>query len=127
MDETEEKKDKLVFMITKSGAENAEIVLLPLVQAVGALTMDVEVVLVLMAAGVWMAKKDYASHVRFPDKPPGDELIRNFLELGGKLLLCKPCSTARDLKEEDFVKGAEWIATARLIDEVLSAKAVLSY
>jgi len=126
MTEIPEKKEKILYMVTKAG-ENAEMVLLPFMHAVGALAMDVEAVVVLMSNAVWLAKKDYARHVRFPDKPPLDELMRNFIELGGKLLLCTPCAKARDLGEDAFVEGAELVAAARFTEEVLTSTSTLSY
>ena len=126
MTESPEKKEKILYMVTQAG-ENTELVLLPFMHAVGALTMDVEAVVVLMANSIWLAKKDYARHIRYPDKPPLDELMQNFIELGGKLLLCTPCAKARALGEDEFIDGSELIAAARFTEEVLSSTSTLCY
>lgn len=126
MGEKNQQREKIVYMVTRSG-EHAELALLPFMHAVGALTLDVDAVVVLMADAVWLAKKDYAKHITYPGKPPLDELIANLLEMGGKILVCTPCIKSRKIGEDELVQGAEPIAAARFTQEVLSANAVLSY
>ncbi|MCB1069188.1 MAG: DsrE family protein [Verrucomicrobia bacterium] len=118
--------EHLVYVVNKAG-ENPELALLPFMHAVGALAMDIQSTVVLMANGVWLAKKDYGRHIQFPDKPPLDELITHFLELGGRLLVCTPCAKARKLEQEDLFDGVEFLAAARFAEVALSANQVISY
>lgn len=123
---TEAKPEHLVYMI-KTAAENPELALLPFMHAVGALAMEVQATVVLMSNGVWLAKKGFGEHVLFPDKPPLAQLVRDFLDLGGKLMVCTPCAKARNLEPEDLVDGTEFLAAARFTEIALSANQVISY
>ena len=118
--------EKILYMLTKAG-ENPELAILPFMHAVGALTMDVEAVVVLMANSVRLAERGYAASVSAHGSPALKEVMDQFFELGGKMLLCTPCLKGRKIAEEDLVEGAELIAAARFTQEVLDADAVLSY
>lgn len=124
---SETKKENIVYVLTK-GAENPEIVLLSFMHAVGAMTMDVEAKLVLMATAVNLAKKGAAKHIRYEGLKPLDELLTNFLEMGGKLYLCTPCFKGRCYNEKtDLIEQAEPIAAAFYTQMLLDANAVVSY
>ena len=75
MTESPEKKEKILYMVTQAG-ENTELVLLPFMHAVGALTMDVEAVVVLMANSIWLAKKDGAPGIHLKVDPDGTPSIK---------------------------------------------------
>jgi predicted peroxiredoxin len=49
------------------------------------------------------------------------------MEEGGKLLVCTPCVEWRQIETEKLIAGSELIAGARVIAEITSAKAVLTY
>jgi uncharacterized protein involved in oxidation of intracellular sulfur len=123
----EEKKQSIVYVLTK-GPEHAEIALLPFMHAVGALATEIDASIVLMASAVMLAQKGTARHVRQPGKPPLDELMTNFHELGGKLYLCTPCFKSRGYDEKDhLVEGVIPIAAATYNELLLNADAVVSY
>ncbi|MCF7669580.1 MAG: multidrug transporter, partial [Verrucomicrobia bacterium] len=82
----EDKKENLVFVLTK-GAENPEMVLLTFIHAVGALTMEVGATVLPMSNAVMLAQKGMGNHVRYEGKPPLDELMKDFNEMGGRLML----------------------------------------
>ncbi len=124
---SENSKENIVYVLTK-GAENPEIVLLSFMHAVGALAMDVDAKLVLMATAVNLAYKGVARHVKYEGLKPLDELLKNFLELGGKLYLCTPCFKGRCYDEKnDLIEQAEPIAAAFYTQMLLNASAVVSY
>jgi uncharacterized protein involved in oxidation of intracellular sulfur len=124
---TEDKKENIVYVLSK-GAEEPEIVLLAFMHAVGALTMEVEAKVVLMAGAVNLAQKGAAKHVRHEGKPPLDELLKNFFELGGQLYLCTPCFRGRGYDEKtDLIEQAQPIAAAFYTQMLLNARAVVNY
>jgi len=57
----------------------------------------------------------------------GLELFNTFRELGGVLYLCSPCITERNISLDDLIEGAELAAAGTLVDEILSAKSVITY
>ena len=81
-----------------------------------------------MGPAVMLAQKGVAEHVRIAGKPPLDELLKNFFELGGKLYLCTPCFKSRGYDENgDLIEGGIPIAAATYNELLLEADAVVSY
>ncbi|MCF7708605.1 MAG: DsrE family protein [Verrucomicrobia bacterium] len=123
----EDKKENLVFVLTK-GAENPEMVLLTFIHAVGALTMEVGATVVLMSNAVMLAQKGMGKHVRYEGKPPLDELMKDFNEMGGRLMLCTPCYKGRGYDEKtDLIEEAQPIAAAVYTQLLLNATSVITY
>ncbi len=121
-----EKPEKIVYVCTHAG-EDPERASLPFVLANAALTMDVQAVVVLQSTGVYLAKKGYLDNVFAAGLPPLKELMDNYFEQGGKLLVCVPCIKERKIAESDLIQGAEPTAAAKLTMELLSATATLVY
>jgi len=119
-------QEKIVYTITHAG-EDPDRCSIPFVLANAALAMDVEAVVVLQSTGVFLAQKGYADHVHAPGLPPMKELLSNFVELGGRILVCGPCIKERDISEADFVQGASVTAAGALTQELLTANATLVY
>ena len=94
---------------------------------IDAQAMEVEVVVALQGVSVFLAKKGYLEHVMAAGLPALKDLVNNYLESGGKLLICTPCVRDRNIEESDLIEGAELIAAARLNQEILSANATLVY
>ena len=118
--------EKMV-LISTTGIDNPEKAILPFVVAAAALTVDAEVVIILQAAAVMLAKNGIAETVNVPGFMPLKKLLDTFIEMGGRLLLCTPCVKERQITSEDLIPGSKLIAAATIVDETLSAKAVLTY
>ena len=121
-----EKEEKVVYIATHAG-EDPERASLPFVLANAALAMDMKAVVALQGTGVYLAKKGYIENVFAAGLPSLKELVEQFLELGGKLLVCSPCIKERQIKEEDLINSAEIMAAAMLTQELLSASIMLVY
>ncbi|MBN2681778.1 MAG: DsrE family protein [Bacteroidales bacterium] len=119
-------KEKIVIIST-IGLENPEKATLPFVFATAAQSMDVEVVMFLQSEAVVLSKKGEAENVRAHGLLPLKELLDNFYDEGGKLYICAPCIKERGISAKDLVQGAEPAAAGTLVDEVISAKSVLTY
>ena len=113
--------------ISTIGPENQEKATLPFVVATAAQTVDAEVVVILQASAVLLAKKGIAENVNAPGLMPLKKLMDTFVELGGRLLLCSPCIKERFINADDLFPGSQLIAAGTVVEEVLSAKAVLTY
>ncbi len=124
---TEAKNDNIVYVLSK-GADNPEMVLIAFTHAVGALAMDVEAKMVLVGPAVNLAQKGAAQHVRYVGLKPMDELLKNFLDMGGGLYLCTPCIQGRGYDEKnELIEQAKPIAVAVYTQMLLDASAVASY
>ena len=120
-------ENEKIVIISTTGPENQEKATLPFVIATAGLSMDVHVVLILQSAAVLLAKKGTAEHVNAQGLMPLKKLLDSFLELGGELLLCSPCIKERFINADDLVPGSKLVAAGTVIDEILSAKSVLTY
>jgi predicted peroxiredoxin len=118
--------EKLVIIST-IGDENHEKATLPFVLATAAQASDVEVVVILQANAVILAKQGEAEKVNAKDFMPLKELVEAYLSSGGNLLLCSPCLKARNITKEEIINGSSIIAAGTVVTEVMSAKSVVTY
>jgi predicted peroxiredoxin len=128
MPETEDQQqtEKIVIIATHGG-EDPERASLPFVMANAALAMDVQAVVILQGTAVLLAKKGCYEHVFAAGLPPLKELVDSFIQMGGVLLICTPCINERKITKEMLVENAQPIKAARVVTEVLEAKATLNY
>jgi len=124
---TETKNENIVYVLSK-GTDNPEMVLIALTHAVGALAMEVEARLVLIGPAVNLAQKGADKHVKFHGLTPMDELLKNFIDMGGELYFCTPCVKGRDYDEKtDLIEQAKPISAAAITQMLLDASAVVNY
>jgi predicted peroxiredoxin len=123
----EEQKAEKVVIVATHGGEDPERASLPFVVGNAALAMDAKVVVCLQATGVTLATKGCYEHVFAANFDPLKKLVDTFLEFGGTILVCIPCVEARKITPDMLIKGAELVKAGRVVQEVLGAKAVLSY
>ncbi len=124
--EEQQQTEKLVIIATHGG-EDPERASLPFVAANAALAMDVEAVVILQGTAVTLAKKGCYEHVFSAGLPPLKELVDSFIQLGGTLLVCTPCINERKITKDMLVENAQPVKAARVVTEVLEAKATLNY
>jgi len=118
--------EKIVYIVTHAG-EDPERASLPFVLANAAQVMDVEAVVALQGTAVFLAREHCLDHVFAAGLPPLRKLVDNFLEAGGRLLVCTPCIKERQIEESQLFEGAVPVAAAALTQEILSADATLVY
>jgi predicted peroxiredoxin len=118
--------EKLVFMVLH-GSAHPEHATIPFVMACAALASDVEVVMGFQADGVELVRIGGAAAVEAPGFPPLKKLLADYLELGGKVLVCGPCINSRGITADDLIAGAEVVAAGRFVAEITSATNSLVY
>ena len=118
--------DKLLIVSTHS-EDDAERAIIPFVLGLTALSSGIESVILLQIMGVYMAKKGFAKNVVEHSFPPVKELIDQYLEAGGKLLVCNPCMKKRGLEAADLIEGAIVVNAPTIVKELGEAKNVVSY
>jgi len=123
-----EPEEKILYICTAAG-ENPEKAAMPFVMASAALAMDIQATVVLQGNGVYLARKGYTDNMLPPGGfPPLTKLVTEFMELGGKLLVCVPCIKARNIDEtNDLLPGAQTTAAGALNIEAIESKAVFVY
>lgn len=100
---------------------------MPYVVGNAALALDVEATVILQGTAVTLAVIGCYEHVFAGGLPPLKKLIDDFIELGGKILVCLPCIQERKITEDMLVEAAKPVAAGRVVQEVLEADAVLNY
>jgi uncharacterized protein involved in oxidation of intracellular sulfur len=125
---TDVQTEKILYIATQA-AENPEKAAMPFVMANAALAMDMEAVVVLQGNGVYLAQKGYVEKMTNPGGfPPMPKLLTEFIELGGRLLVCVPCIKERHIDEAtELIDGAKTTAAGALNIEATEAKAVFTY
>ena len=122
-----ENKPEKIVIFAKHGDEDPEKATLPFVIGNAALAMDVKVTMVLQASGVKLATKGIYEHISSPGFDPLKKLVDSFLEFGGTILVCIPCMDQRKITADMLIQGATPVKAARVVQEMLDAKVVLSY
>ena len=124
---SEQQPDKILYIGT-CAAENPEKAAMPFVMGMAAIAMDMEAVICLQGNGVYVAQKGYAEKMPPPGGfPPISKLLPDFLELGGRLLVCVPCIKDRNISEDELVSGAQTTAAGALNILATESKAVFVY
>jgi len=119
-------KKKLVLMVTH-GPENSELATIPFVMAVTAQASDVDVLMGFQANGVMLTIKGMADHVAASGFPPLKDLLKTYIDSGGKMYVCGPCVGSRMIAQQDMVQGATIVGAATFVAECVAATNVLVY
>ena len=122
-----EKEEKILYIATHGG-EDPEKASMPFVMACAALAMDIKATVCLQGNGVYLARKGYADNV-LPGGgfPHVKELLKTFMELGGKMLVCGSCIKSRNIEESDLIDGVGITAAGALNIEAMGSGAVFVY
>lgn len=119
-------EQKIVFVTTRF-TDDPERATLPFVLANGCLAMDVKPVIILQADAVWIGVKGKAEEIHASGLDPLKKLLDNVLAEGHRVLACSPCIKERNIKEEDLLPGVYIAGAAKVIEELTSCNASLTY
>jgi uncharacterized protein involved in oxidation of intracellular sulfur len=94
-----------------------------------AMAMDIQANVCLQGNGVYLALKGYSDTMVSPGGfSPIPKLISEFIDLGGKLLVCAPCIKERNINgDKDLIDGAAITAGGALNLLAMESKAVFVY
>lgn len=121
-----ENQKKLLLMVTQ-GPENPELATIPFVMAVTAQASDIDVLMGFQGNGVMLTIKGMADHVAASGFPPLKDLLKTYIESGGKMYVCGPCVGSRTIAQQDLVEGATIVGAATFVSECVAATNVLVY
>lgn len=112
------------LLITLTAHENDENnVTIAFTMGVKALEKNHRTEIMLLSNAIHVAEKGYAEKIDIGAPfSPIDELLKTFLDKGGKLKVCSSCMEHNGVKEEDLVEGAEVITADNVIDAIMEAK-----
>jgi uncharacterized protein involved in oxidation of intracellular sulfur len=121
-----EEHQKLVY-IMHDGGERAEKVLTAFAVANIGLSMEHEVTIIIFGEATRLAYKGYAETVHSLDRLPLDRLMRDFLDNGGKMLVCLPCIKSRKVESSMLVEGVEATTGTVVNDAIVEADKVIGW
>ena len=89
---------------------------------------DMDVTVFLVSAGVDWVRKGAADAAQLnPFDPTMNDMIVNFLDNGGRILVCPPCAKVRGYSEDSFVEGVTIAGAPVMLEEILAGAGSLSF
>lgn len=109
------------------GKEDPERATLPFILGNVAAAADQEAVVFLTGEGVWLATRGYAAGIRQPGLDPLEEVMRAFVENGGRIWACGACTKPRGITEDRLVPGAAIVTAAQVVEILAQGAATLAF
>lgn len=92
-----------------------------------ALGCEQETIVFLSTEGVRLAVAGYADDIHEEGFAPLRQLITNFVEGGGEILVCSPCFLKRKLDQNQLIPGAKIVGGAKLVEFLAGGTPSVSY
>ena len=118
--------DKFCVMLSYA-KDNTDKATVAFVIANAALGSEKDTTVFLTTEGVQLSQKGYADDVHEDGFLPLKELMDNFAEAGGTILVCAPCFRKRGLDEGNLVDGARIVGGAVLVELLSDGTPCISY
>jgi predicted peroxiredoxin len=87
----------------------------PLVLANNALAAGADVLLWFTVDGANLGKRGSADAVIPKSFPPVAELLKTFIENGGRIGVCPPCGKTHGVTDDNMVANAEWMGAQAVL------------
>lgn len=119
-----ETKD-LIIVMTKG--INDEVSSVALTLANGAMTAGKTVGLFLTSAAIDLVRRNGISHTHVQPMEPLKELLDAFMERGGDVWACPPCTTARGYDESTLIDGVVISGASVIFERIKHGAATLTF
>lgn len=117
---------RLLISITHSN-NDADKATVGFVVANAAVASDQDTTVFLSCEGVRLAEQSTIDGIHEAGFAPLGELVANFVEGGGHLLVCSPCAKKREIGEVDIIDGAQIVGGARVVELLAGGATGLTY
>ncbi|NLJ51370.1 MAG: sulfur reduction protein DsrE [Alcaligenaceae bacterium] len=108
------------------GHSNPNKVTVAFTMALSAVKKGHSATVILMGEAVQLAKPDAANDIDIGQPfEPAATLIKNYLELGGQIAICKSCMVHNGISEEEVVPSYQIITSPDVIDLLMASKGSL--
>ncbi len=118
--------DKFCISLTHAG-DDPDRATVAFVLANAALGSEKDTIVFLSTEGVRIGQAGYVDDIREEGFAPLSELMANFAEGGGRILVCAPCFRKRGLDENNLVAGAIIVGGASLIEFLSEGAPAITY
>jgi predicted peroxiredoxin len=93
-----------------------------------AVASNMDVTVFLVAAGVDWVRKGAADVAQLnPLDPTMNDMIGNFLENGGRILICPPCAKVRGYSEDSLIDGVTIAGAPVMLEEMQQNAGALTF
>jgi predicted peroxiredoxin len=93
-----------------------------------AVASNMDVTVFLVAAGVDWVRKGAADAAQLnPFDPTMNDMIGNFLENGGRILICPPCAKVRGYSEDSLIDGVTIAGAPVMLEEMQQNAGALTF
>jgi len=120
----DETKD-LIIVMTKG--INDEVSTVGLTIANGAMTAGKTVGLFLTSAAIDLVRKNGVDHTHVKPMEPLKDLLHAFMERGGDIWACPPCTTARGYDENTLIDGVVISGASVIFERIKNGAATLTF
>ena len=108
------KQPKYLFTVTHFDGD-ADRVATPLVLANNALAGGADVLLWFTVEGANLGRRGSAEGIIPKSFPPVADLLKSFIENGGKIGVCPPCGKTHGVTNENILPNAEWMGASAVL------------
>jgi len=119
-----ETKD-LIIVMTKG--INDEVSSVGLTLANGAMTAGKKVGLFLTSAAIGLVRKNGVAHTHVQPMEPLKDLLQSFMDRGGDVWACPPCTTARGYDENSLIDGVVISGASVIFERIRNGAATLTF
>jgi predicted peroxiredoxin len=118
------KTSDLIIVMTKGISDELSSVGLTL--ANGAMTAEMTVGIFLTSNAIDLVRKSGVDHTHVHPMEPLKALLHDFIERGGKVWACPPCTNARGYDESSLIDGVEIHGASVIFERIKAGAATLT-
>lgn len=114
----------LIIVMTKGIYDEVSSVGLTL--ANGALTSEMTVGLFLTSSAIDLVRKSGVDYTQVSPMEPLKQMLHDFIDRGGKVWACPPCTTARGYDESTLIDGVEIMGASVIFERIKNGAKTLT-
>ena len=116
-----------VMIHLSRGKEDLERATLAFVVANAGLTAGQESTALLSLDAVWLATQGFSDGLQASGFAPLSEVMKGFVENGGKIWVCGACAKPRGITAEQLVAGASIVGAVAAVEALVNGAQSLSF
>ncbi len=117
---------KLMISITHA-KDNTDKATVGFVVANASVASGVETVVFLSTEGVHLSQNGYADDIHEEGFTPLQQMMADFVEVGGTIWVCSPCFKKRNLDEDNLVDSALIVGGAKAVEFLITGGSSITY
>ena len=119
------KTEDLIIVMTKG--INDELSSVGLTLANGAMTAEMNVGVFLTSNAIDLVRRGGVDHTQVHPMEPLKALLHDFIDRGGKVWACPPCTNARGYDQSSLIDGVEISGASVIFERIKAGASTLSF